>query len=778
MTTPMRLSLAITADASGVAPATAEARREIEAVSQSTTGLTGATGALSAANDEASRSSERLAQTLRGQGAAEKQLQANIRSMQGAARANTANIAAQFQDIAVTSAMGISPLQIALQQGTQLSAVLGPMGAAGAAKSLGAALLSVVNPTSLVTLGLVGATAAAIQYFSKSKAETRTIDQLLDAHKASIDELTAAWGKAADSSTQYGQRSSAAVSFGFEMTTGELRKRLREEVDAVNQAIADATSANLADIGGARAFRETELFKTLKVDIADLVEQAKNGEPDIIGLTRRIEELGQKSTNNGIRNLADDAANAVRPIEELARKLLEANRRLKELFNNVGPNGILLSQGTGAREDLGNLGAFEAAQAVAQSRARQSFDADVMGIYAKSPAEKAAAARAQAGASYNLDESASDRQLRIELAGTQALIEAEYELGQARLDRNRAIDLSVASQQLELQLIGKTSGEVERLQMEFDLTAQLREEAARAGIAVDQRDIDLIKAKAAEVGKLADEIARTSLAQDLMFEHDQLFRSPIEQRIAATQRAAGLDVDFTSYEADIIRTNAQLEINRDLTRDIAGGALTDLRSALDDGKLSFRELGDIAVNALDKIIDKIMNDLLDALAQLKGGGSGGGGIVSQIIGTLFGGANIFPAAPAGGGFESGIGLFDSGGTMLGGNVVPFGPKTRKLGRGVLADSGFGPRHFPAVLEEGEAVLTQEMTGRAMNVMRGQSAMAASQGGGTSTVRLIMPEGWRAEIVGEARQGAKGDTIEILQANNAARENLYQNGGRG
>ena len=41
---------------------------------------------------------------------------------------NTANIAAQFQDIGVTAAMGMNPLQIALQQGTQISAALGPMG--------------------------------------------------------------------------------------------------------------------------------------------------------------------------------------------------------------------------------------------------------------------------------------------------------------------------------------------------------------------------------------------------------------------------------------------------------------------------------------------------------------------------------------------------------------------------------------------------------------------------------------------------------------------------
>ena len=42
-------------------------------------------------------------------------------------RFNTGNIAAQFQDIGVTAAMGMNPLQIALQQGTQLSAILNSM---------------------------------------------------------------------------------------------------------------------------------------------------------------------------------------------------------------------------------------------------------------------------------------------------------------------------------------------------------------------------------------------------------------------------------------------------------------------------------------------------------------------------------------------------------------------------------------------------------------------------------------------------------------------------
>lgn len=80
----------------------------------------------------------------------------------GAMRANTGNIAAQFQDIGVTAAMGMNPMMIALQQGTQLSAVFAATGG-NAFKSLGSAILAVISPTSILTIGLVALVAAGLQ---------------------------------------------------------------------------------------------------------------------------------------------------------------------------------------------------------------------------------------------------------------------------------------------------------------------------------------------------------------------------------------------------------------------------------------------------------------------------------------------------------------------------------------------------------------------------------------------------------------------------------------
>ncbi|BAQ18302.1 phage tail length tape measure family protein [Methyloceanibacter caenitepidi] len=76
---------------------------------------------------------------------------------------SVANLAAQFQDVGVSAAMMSNPLQVALQQGTQISAVLGPLGAAGAAKALGAAFVSVLSPLSLAVIGVTALVTAGLQ---------------------------------------------------------------------------------------------------------------------------------------------------------------------------------------------------------------------------------------------------------------------------------------------------------------------------------------------------------------------------------------------------------------------------------------------------------------------------------------------------------------------------------------------------------------------------------------------------------------------------------------
>ena len=96
----------------------------------------------------------------------------------GVNRFNTANIAAQFQDIGVTAAMGMNPMTIALQQGTQLSAILNNMG--NPLKGLAQAFSQLINPVALLSIGITGLIAAFVQMVDWGKVWERASGLIAD----------------------------------------------------------------------------------------------------------------------------------------------------------------------------------------------------------------------------------------------------------------------------------------------------------------------------------------------------------------------------------------------------------------------------------------------------------------------------------------------------------------------------------------------------------------------------------------------------------------------
>ena len=102
-------------------------------------------------------------------------------------RFNTANIAAQFQDIGVTAAMGMNPLLIALQQGTQLAAVMNSMEAP--LKGLADAFKQIINPVSLLSIGLTALAVVGLQMVDWSGLATDSLGLLSDAMAFASDNV-------------------------------------------------------------------------------------------------------------------------------------------------------------------------------------------------------------------------------------------------------------------------------------------------------------------------------------------------------------------------------------------------------------------------------------------------------------------------------------------------------------------------------------------------------------------------------------------------------------
>jgi len=291
---------------------------------------------------------------------------------------SAANVAAQFQDIGITAAMGMSPLQIALQQGTQLSAVLGTQGAAGAARTLGAALMSVVSPVSLITIGIVGLSAAAIQYFGRLMTDSDNSAEALKEQAELISGVARRWGEALPAVKAYNDEL---------VRTKEVEDALAAAKALGNKQYAD-TRAEVAE---------------LTVGIVDLISQLQHagGDPDmIIALQRAFgdlkanvadssataedarkvqEALGTLLTETGIPAIADYAAQ----FETLAANLEEARAKAQkfreeaamlQFKNSLGPlNGLNVFQSTPfqTEEDI----MFERSR-----RAREAEEARIGGL--------------------------------------------------------------------------------------------------------------------------------------------------------------------------------------------------------------------------------------------------------------------------------------------------------------------------------------------------------------------------------------------------------------
>lgn len=132
--------------------------------------------------------SELVAQSMLRVGAANEVAAGHV----GRSTAAHANLFAQFNDIAVMLAAGQNPLQLALQQGTQISQVLNGLGGGpmNILKALGQGFLFMINPISLATIAIIGFGSYAFQWLSKLWPEAKTVKDRMDDLSAAVTKYT------------------------------------------------------------------------------------------------------------------------------------------------------------------------------------------------------------------------------------------------------------------------------------------------------------------------------------------------------------------------------------------------------------------------------------------------------------------------------------------------------------------------------------------------------------------------------------------------------------
>lgn len=208
------------------------------------------------------------------------------RSHQMAAGA-TGNLVAQFNDIGMMLAAGQNPLQLAIQQGAQITQVIGPMGAAGAAGALKAAFIGMLSPINLITVGLIAAGAAAIQWLTSATENAVTLEQQIEAVNDAIERWRDESSKSLDDlRDRFGAITPEVLAMQRELNQLRIAEIVRE---------ADAAARRLADTMGEGWFASAggdlrRLFLESGITLGTSQMQAFKDALDAVGTASGVRE--------------------------------------------------------------------------------------------------------------------------------------------------------------------------------------------------------------------------------------------------------------------------------------------------------------------------------------------------------------------------------------------------------------------------------------------------------------------------------------------------------
>lgn len=669
-----------------------------------------------------------------------------IKDQTGALRANSGNIAAQFQDIGVTAAMGMNPLMIGLQQGTQLSAVFAQSGR-NMGETLRAAFALVLQPSALLVIAIVAAVAAIIQMIDWTKllyGSLKVVANMMDfvADNAEYFTLAAITLTGALIALNASAIGALIVSMGrLVIVTGLLVVEMALLAGAallMNTPLLAAVLIVGVLVGGFIAFGDALGLSGEGMDtvggrakwlanllINSLVGAVRVVASAIVNIPAFIADaisLASWNLTYGVREMVNTAIKEVNKLIEMANKIPGVSIAPLGTIGGAAPprpkqtstfNAGATWRDQMAKDPIGDLAAgigkgadylrslkpkVKEEKGKKPKSARESTaktEAEKYGDLVASTQAEIAAIRAK----INATDQSADAMLRLE--NQQKLLTDAARQGITLDDAQTKQLKSLADQLTEVQLLRRDQeGMAEIKKNNADMIANLQAETAMLGLsgnalllAKNRQDL-LNAAKAAGVRlspeyikQLEDEAAALTAAQspnifgtymnDNKKAHDDKMAQLASERgelglsglalaeyIAeqkALNEAKKIGITDGSAELEILRQRAILEAQvtyqigesrkeLEFYRETSKGFFSDMFDNLRNGVNFWDSFAKAAVNALNKIIDRMLDKSIEMFFDQMGGSStssagkaGGGGIgdfissAVKIFGSVFGG---------------------------------------------------------------------------------------------------------------------------------------------
>lgn len=163
----------------------------------------------------------------------------------------------------------------------------------------------------------------------------------------------------------------------------------------------------------------------------------------------------------------------------------------------------------------------------------------------------------------------------------------------------------------------------------------------RAGKSEQEKYADIVAGGERQIAMLEAERDAMGLTERAAaaLRYEQEFLNQAQQRgisLTDAQRSelAGLAETMASIEEETRLLGQALDFGKVLTQ----GFFDDFFAGIERGKSIWRSFGDAALGVLDRIADKLLTDVIDAVFTVSNAGKGGGGLLG-LLGGIFGGGS-------------------------------------------------------------------------------------------------------------------------------------------
>lgn len=253
-------------------------------------------------------------------------------------RVQTSNLAAQLNDISVQLAGGQSPFLIALQQGSQINQALGSgVGARGAVTALAGAFMSLLNPVSLATIGIIALGGTAIQYFTELLSSGEQTEETLKQQAALIQQVADRWGDAVPALREYADeikrtQELADLDEGVKLVN-------EKQLQTVRKAISDTRAALAGVVSDLQQAEEPTIVTNFQAAFEEFSAAAENGSLKIEHVEKVQAALAAAIYSNGIpsvidfRKALDDLSSSSLKTADNVQKAAEAAAWAKQVGN-------------------------------------------------------------------------------------------------------------------------------------------------------------------------------------------------------------------------------------------------------------------------------------------------------------------------------------------------------------------------------------------------------------------------------------------------------------